>query len=1099
MKEELDVLNQFFPNDEVSNREFLENKDVDQEAPEFLTKGGVDFPYAEGPLGKQALPAPKGKQQIFPMYPGIVSDVNVPGTGLRGLDSGFFSQSEDEKAIVKNIAELKQQQQNKYSTRVMKAMQDAGFGDSKIDISDFTESSFLGISPTEGTETSKLLNSYPGSQQAKLAFVDDDDDYEQWLKTTVGTDNYRIFYDKKSGLLEPRAYVSIRKPDGEFTPFSSVTKTLTDGLLQFGSTIAYEIPAYAANVAQATALAAPLAKVPFLGIPLASTAFIYFLYAGGKGKERLREFVKEEMGINEDAEKNLYENAVRFLENAVDVVNPLNIGQDTFREELSGVADAIPGGAYFVRAFKNAADKAKLKFINLAGEAKSKYFPSVSGALSIAKSSQPGGRLDVGVPLEKLIITNVTPNKVLERFQNISSQVSVLIPNRLKEQMNSAVNYITKYKDDLGKGNFKQFRTALDDLGTYLKDARAKVSEIEMRNLGTSYIELDSMFKIFRKFESDGMYSNIFDKLRGSNYDLSTIRAALPNIYKAIIPVKGKKGAIEADVSLQKPGEGLLRNAIEQLAMLGNKDGKLTRQAVASAVKQFKKDYPDFDMDYSKVKSPAELLQMYSSYFGHLSNKVYGIGGTQPNGALAKEAGQFNLLFRDLIGKPDKKVPGVAQELKIANDFYRETILKTSMEPQVGLRTALKGEVFQDPGNFIPKIIGSKTDSAPIEFSTTTLENIGFMQKYVDDFFANTSPQDLKKLLRRKSSKQIEEGKGSLEKLKAGFNAIIGNRMNNITMTETGKKGTAQDVIDYINSFDNSALEVLGLVKETGKRADGTPIYDLSKKQKLITDAISLQDLATGDFINMKNLSVNTDFGKVMKDVLKEPVQIQTNLEKIIRVITKGSASQNAAQRRNVKAGLMEYIFSVDSGVIKQIDKNTAFGNAGDFKIDSAKLQELVETINDTPGFKKIFNQKDMDVLNGINQYMLTISKGMNDVGASLSGAQIIGGIIDGFTNFDPGKATGGILRLAGQNRLARVFLSPLVTDLFTGASLKNIRTNKDKLKEIFLGKQSFAALVTNIALDPKAGLYEQTDEVLGTSQTLSEEEKDVLKQFNLD
>ena len=539
--------------------------------------------------------------------------------------------------------------------------------------------------------------------------------------------------------------------------------------------------------------------------------------------------------------------------------------------------------------------------------------------------------------------------------------------------------------------------------------------------------------------------------------------------------------------------------------MLGNKDGKLTRQAVASAVNQFKKDYPDFiddatrkSIDYSKVKSPAELLQMYSSYFGYLSNRVFGITGSQPNGTLAKEAGQFNLLFRDLIGKPDKKIPGIAQELKKANDFYRDTILKTNMQPQVELRTALKGEIRQDPGNFIPKIIGSKTDSAPIEFSTTTLENIGFMQKYVDDFFANTSPQDLKKLLRRKSSKQIEEGKGSLEKLKAGFNAIIGNRMNNITMTETGKKGTAQDVIDYINSFDDSALEVLGLVKETGKRADGTAIYDLSKKQKLITDAISLQDLATGDFINMKNLSVNTDFGKVMGEILKEPVQIQTNLEKIIRVITKGTASQNAAQRRNVKAGLMEYIFSVDSGVIKQIDKNTAFGNAGDFKIDSAKLQELVETISGTPGFKKIFNQKDMDVLNGINQYMLTISKGMNDVGASLSGAQIIGGIIDGFTNFDPGKATGGILRLAGQNRLARVFLSPLITDLFTGASLKNIRTNKDKLKEIFLGKQSFAAIVSNIALDPKAGLYEQTDEVLGTSQSLSAEEEDVLSQFGV-
>ena len=68
---------------------------------------------------------------------------------------------------------------------------------------------------------------------------------------------------------------------------------------------------------------------------------------------------------------------------------------------------------------------------------------------------------------------------------------------------------------------------------------------------------------------------------------------------------------------------------------------------------------------------------------------------------------------------------------------------------------------------------------------------------------------------------------------------------------------------------------------------------------------------------------------------------------------------------------------------------------------------------------------------------------------------------------------------------------------MFTGASLKNIRTNKDKLKEIFLGKQSFAAVVTNIALDPRAGLFEQTDEMLDTRE-YSQEEKDVLKQFGL-
>ena len=75
------------------------------------------------------------------------------------------------------------------------------------------------------------------------------------------------------------------------------------------------------------------------------------------------------------------------------------------------------------------------------------------------------------------------------------------------------------------------------------------------------------------------------------------------------------------------------------------------------------------------------------------------------------------------------------------------------------------------------------------------------MQKYVNDFFANASEQDLKRLLKRKSATQIEEGKYSLEKLKTAVNAVIGNKMNNITMTETGKQGTAQEVIDYINAF----------------------------------------------------------------------------------------------------------------------------------------------------------------------------------------------------------------------------------------------------------------------------------------------------------
>ena len=154
----------------------------------------------------------------------------------------------------------------------------------------------------------------------------------------------------------------------------------------------------------------------------------------------------------------------------------------------------------------------------------------------------------------------------------------------------------------------------------------------------------------------------------------------------------------------------------------------------------------------------------------------------------------------------------------------------------------------------------------------------------------------------------------------------------------------------------------------------------------------------------------------------------------------------------------------------------------------------MVEKINGIEVVQQILSKKDFDILNGLNQYTLTISKGMNDVGASLSGAQIIGGIIDGVTNLEGGKFVKGIARLAGQNRLAKIFVSDKVSNLFTGASLQNIRTNKEKLKEIFLGKQSVAAIISNIALDPSIQ-GEGDDSAEGQTQ-LSTKELELLKKI---
>ena len=65
--------------------------------------------------------------------------------------------------------------------------------------------------------------------------------------------------------------------------------------------------------------------------------FTYHLYTGVKVFERGREFIKNELEIN-DAEQ--IESIYQFFENTknqvIDLQNPLNIGAGGFAEELSG-------------------------------------------------------------------------------------------------------------------------------------------------------------------------------------------------------------------------------------------------------------------------------------------------------------------------------------------------------------------------------------------------------------------------------------------------------------------------------------------------------------------------------------------------------------------------------------------------------------------------------------------------------------------------------------------------------------------------------------------------------------------------------------------
>ena len=211
---DLDILNSLFP-DDINNNKDLANeiaKGPQQNSKDEKFHKQMKGAFGMGPLGKVALPARLEDAQILEVQPGIVTSVNVPTQeGLFGTSNVRYARGGDFERSQETVEKIKLQEQNKYATRINKLKTEAGFKDDKIDISDFTQTSFFGISPAEETETTKVLNSYPGSQQSELAFVDDNDDYLRWLEDTVGKDNFKVFFDKDASFLEPKAYVSINR------------------------------------------------------------------------------------------------------------------------------------------------------------------------------------------------------------------------------------------------------------------------------------------------------------------------------------------------------------------------------------------------------------------------------------------------------------------------------------------------------------------------------------------------------------------------------------------------------------------------------------------------------------------------------------------------------------------------------------------------------------------------------------------------------------------------------------------------------------------------------------------------------------------------
>ena len=911
------------------------------------------------------------------------------------------------------------------------------------------------IGPATETETSRIISSKSGLEQALFGLADNEKEFVEVLNQKLGEGNFRYKFDKDAGLLEPKYYVSVKREDGTFTPYSTVTKTFTDGLARASINLAYEAGASVAVFAGATAVAAKVGiALPVAGLVVAPLTLAYLLYTGGKGKEAFRQFIKESIDIKDDE----LNDAMDYLDKIGTVLIP---GAGTSMEELSGVLETFPLFGRLkstLKLMKNAVSKKLNTYAKQ--QATPGNYESAVKSIDTVKKTQAGGDLDIGIPLEGLILSQVKDNVIIRRIASLAAQTTAVIPGRVRKQMQSAVDYITKYKENIGAGNFGEFRDLVNNIGKFYQSTKKSATEIDYRKAGTSLIELTNIFKFLRAREAEGLYNKVFEKTANVTYNLDGIRKLIPVIGQDIIPTTqaGKKG-IKGDVLPEVRGESAFNNLTRVLLKLGkvvDNKGNLNRQQITAAINDYKR-----------------ILLLFASRYGKMARELYREGLTTSNPSLLKASMDLRKGLLDLIGKPNQKVPGLAQNLKIANSQYNETFELLGTEIQISMREGAKPKLtgIKEPGETPTALIGGKgpTSAGPSVSPTVTLENMGKIESYVKRELNKLDGPGLIEAIkkgtakgRKGAAKVTEDDILGMTNLQEMFRKVLNDKILAISQRYADSKQAEDALLKYLDSFDKSALRKLGITEtdELELRAASRTITELNKG--------GFRDLVGAD------LDADTAFGQIFTDILQDPKKLTTTLRKMLDVtqisgpLTKegvGPALSSAQQVENLRKGLLESIFSLENnggGILKLVTQNSPTARVGTVSIDANKLMQFNNLIQTTPIFKRILKEQDFKVLDGLSTYVATVQKAGTDAGSALSGAQLVGNM---FT-LDFFKFASGVARLSAQKRISELFTNQTFVDLVSGMGSMKELTKGQKFREILFGKGAIGQGVATVALN---------------------------------
>ena len=925
--------------------------------------------------------------------------------------------------------------------------------------------------------------------QLLLGFSDNLSQVSSGIEKIVGAGNYKVFEDKKADFLVNRFYVSVKDEEGNWSPFANPTQDALDMAAKYFPMVGYEVASDVAAVGASFLTSAVVSTLtPFLSYITGPVSLGYSLYAYNKGAERGRQYIQEALGLNEKDAKEfgtLFEEVYKLAldPKAYSAIKKLfggdsKISSDELKQEIRGVA----GGAFaFIPALF---DKLAIMSSRIRESASIKdteiFESSLKAERFVDKAPGLGGK---DANLVSTMLPQRTMNKKIQRLAGIIDQTSGKISAVLRDQMISVRNYSERFKGQFGKGDFNSFKSAMGGIYKTIAGIKSGKVTINPEKLGINLREVEDLFFSFRMDESRGMYNNIFEQLGDSSFNLENLRKIIVKREVNTIEPGSKQTAgvaIEPKVGPAVTGEPRVDSIISNLYQLGVQSGGtrvLSKDSIAKAVEQLKANHPDYAkyMDGNKIviRTPAELLHNYATLLGGMSKGIFARDtGTAVNPQLASFTQSLRNILLDTIANPipNKKVGklNLTKELNDAKAFYKQTFDTMGSLPQVEARIASKtgGEEA-----LLPDFLGITEASKGAKGRTKVLlDNIRFQENYL-----------------RENLKGGALKSAPLGKLQQAFADVISFKMSGAGSASLTKTQSASDVKAYIGSYTKEERLRLGITPEIEKR-----IYkDLDLISKV--DEIQVfQRYKLGDRID--NAELKDVFASA---ILKaDDLGFKQDIDVMLKVINRLPSKAKKEGLKNLQGGLVDYIFSKESGVLVQItEKNATFAQIGDITIDPTALSKVVDKFEKAGVFKNILTDKvknsagkeftQLEILRGMENYTGVIKQAGADAGSALSGAQLIGQL---FT-LDPTKFVSAMARISAQGRVAKLFANKAFADALTGMATPKSTTTLGRIaerqKQYFFGKASLANIVAQFAVSTASEYNRSVDAASNQTQEM--------------